>query len=69
VEECGEERQDGEDVHLGDAEELGWVHVVPVAEFVRQDCLHFFGFALFDQGIKDNDVFALSDKILSDATL
>ena len=34
VEEGREKRKDGEDVDLGDAQELGGVHVVPVSEFV-----------------------------------
>ena len=34
MEEGREKRQDREDVDLGDAQELGGVHVVPVSEFV-----------------------------------
>ena len=34
VEEDREKREDGDDVDLGDAQELGGVHVVPVSEFV-----------------------------------
>ena len=53
------EREDGEHVHLGDAEQLGRVHVIPVTEFVREDGFDFVGLALLDEGIKDDDVFAL----------
>ncbi len=35
VHESGEEREDGKDVKLGGKEHLGWVHVVPVTEFMR----------------------------------
>lgn len=55
----GEEREDGEDVELGDTEQLGGVHVVPVTELVSEDGFDFFGFALFDESIKDDDVFTL----------
>jgi hypothetical protein len=32
--ESREEGKDREDVDLGNDEELGWVHIVPVAKFV-----------------------------------
>ena len=34
LEEGKERRQDGEDVDSGDVQELGWVHAVPMSEFV-----------------------------------
>ena len=34
VEGGSEKREDGEDVDLGDAQELGGVHVVPLSEFM-----------------------------------
>jgi hypothetical protein len=59
VQEGGEEREDGEDVELGDGHHLGGVHVVPVPELVREDGFDFFGFALLDEGVEDDDVFGL----------
>lgn len=51
VHEGGEEREDGEDVKLGGEEHLGWVHVVPVTEFMcwrrvsvlKLSCLNYDG--------------------------
>lgn len=62
MQKCGKEREDGEDVELGDAEELGGVHVIPVTELVCEDGFDFVGFALFDEGIEDDDVLALKRK-------
>ena len=60
MQKCGKERENGKDVHLLDAEQLGEVHVVPVTEFVRENALDFIRLALFDERIKDDNVFALS---------
>jgi hypothetical protein len=77
VNEGREESEDREDVDLRNDEELGWVHVVPVAKFVSwrsirtdengqkrktvltKDGFYFFGLALLDQGIEDDDMLAL----------
>jgi len=58
VQKGGKEREDTKDVDLGDAEELGGVHVVPVTEFVGEDGFDLVWFAFFDEGIKDDDMFA-----------
>lgn len=55
----GKEGENGENVDLGDQKQLGGVHVVPVTEFMGEDGFDFVGFAFFDEGIKDDDVFAL----------
>ena len=60
----GKEREDGEYVDLGDAEELGGVHVVPVAELVREDRFDLVWLAFLDEGVKDDDVFALRGAVL-----
>lgn len=59
------EREDGKDVDLGDAKQLGGVHVEPVAELVCEDCLDLVGFAFLDEGIKDDNVLALSTEGVS----
>ena len=59
VEERGEEREDGENVQLGDGEQLGRMHVVPVTKLMCQDSFDFFRFALFDECIEDDDMFGL----------
>jgi len=59
VEESGEERKNGEEMELRDEEQLRRVVVVPVAELMSEDSFHFFRPRLFDQGIKDDNVFAL----------
>ena len=53
------QRQDGKNVNLGDAQQLGGVHVVPMSEFVREDGFDFVGFAFLDERVKDDNVFAL----------
>lgn len=55
----GEEGEDGEDVELGNGHHLGGVHVVPVTELVCEDGFDFFGLALLDEGVEDDDVFGL----------
>ena len=68
VQKRGKEREDAENVDLGDAEKLGGVHVVPVAEFVGEDGFDLVWFAFFDEGVKDDDVFALRGGVcVSDA--
>ena len=64
VQKRGKEREDGEYVDLGDAEELGGVHVVPVAELVREDRFDLVWLAFLDEGVKDDDVFALRGAVL-----
>ena len=59
VQEGGEEGEDGEDVELGDGHHFGGVHMVPVAELVCEHGFDFFGFALLDEGVEDDDVFGL----------
>ena len=35
------------------------VEVVPVTQFMSEDSFDFLGLRLFDQGVKDDNVFAL----------
>jgi len=59
MQKCGKEREDAKDVDLGNAQKLCGVHVVPVTELVRKDGFDLVGFALLDERVKDDDVFAL----------
>lgn len=58
MQEGGKHGKDGEDMNLRHTEQLRWVHVIPVAEFMCQNCLDFVRLAFFDQGVEDDDVFA-----------
>ena len=48
-------------MELGGEEELGWVVEVPVSEFVCEDGFDFGGRGLGDEGVEDDDVFALKN--------
>ena len=57
-------------MELGHEEELGGVVVIPVTKFMRDNGFDSFGFSLFDQCVKNNNVFALqnvSQEITSDS--
>ena len=54
-----EKAKDGKDVQLREEQELRRVHVIPVAQFMRKNCLHFPRLTLLDKRIEDYDVLAL----------
>ena len=59
VHEGREQCENGEEVELGNKQELGRVHVVPVTKLVCQDSFDFFRLALLDERVKDDDMFGL----------
>jgi len=46
-------------VKLRNKEKFCRVEVVPVTQFMGEDSFDFLGLRLFDQGVKDDNVFAL----------
>lgn len=46
-------------MELRNQEKFCRVKVVPVTQFMGEDSLNFLGLRLFDQGVKDDNVFAL----------
>jgi len=54
----GKESEDRKDVGLGNNEKLGWVHIIPMAKFMSEDGFYLFSFALLDEGIEDDNMFA-----------
>jgi hypothetical protein len=59
VEESREECKDGKEMELRNQEKFCRVKVVPVSQFMGKDSFHFLRLRLFDQGVKDDNVFAL----------
>ena len=63
MQERGEQREDGEGVHLRDDHLLQGVVVVPVAKFMSEDGLDLLGLGLLDERVKDDNVFALMTRV------
>ena len=59
VEESREECKDGKEVELRNQKKFCRVEVVPVTQFMGEDSFDFLRLRLFDQRVKDNNVFAL----------
>ena len=49
-------------MQLGDGEQLRRMHIVPVAELVREDSLDLVGLALLHEGVEDDDVLGLGER-------
>jgi hypothetical protein len=60
VEKSREESEDGEEVELGHEKKFRRVKVIPVPKLMGENSLNFLGLGLLNQGVKDDNVFALT---------